>query len=308
MSSSERWDVVGIGANSVDEVYLLPACPQPSGAFAKMRIRRRYTLCGGQTATALSTCASLGLRSKYVGVCGSDDHGSRLRLALSRSRVDVADLIVRDAENQSAVILVDETSGERIVLWSRDDRLRLREHELPEAALARARVVHVDDVDEDAAIRAAALARRAGAAVTTDIDRVTPRTPELIGLATHAMFAQHVLAELTGVSEIEDAMRRLRQTYDGVICVTLGAQGAMALDGRTLHRQPAFAVDVVDTTGAGDVFRGGFIVALIEGQPIERALRMANAAAAIGCTRLGALNGVPTRAEIQALLDEGRQG
>jgi len=303
--SDERWDVVGVGANSVDEVYLLPACPQPSGAFAKMRIRRRYTLCGGQMATALGTCASLGLRSKYVGVCGTDDHGSRIRLALSRSRVDVTDLIIRDAENQSAVILLDDTSGERIVLWDRDDRLRLREGELPEAALASARVVHVDDVDEEAAIRSAAIARRAGAMVTTDIDRVTPRTPELIGLATHAIVAQHVPAQLNGVGEIEESLRRLGQTYGGVICVTLGAQGAIALDGDTFHRQPAFAVDVVDTTGAGDVFRGGFIAGLIEGQPIDRALRTANAAAAISCTRLGALNGVPTRAEVDALLRRG---
>ena len=301
--SSERWDVVGLGANSVDEVYVLPGCPQPSGPFAKMRIRRRHTLCGGQTATAIAACASLGLRSKYVGVCGSDDNGSRIRLALTRARVDVSDLVVRDADNQSAVILLDETTGERIVLWHRDERLRLKADELPDAALAAARVVHVDDVDEDAAIRAAGVARRAGAAVTTDIDRVTPRTPELIAAATHAMFAQHVPEEITGIGDLEQALRQMRRSYEGVLCVTLGDGGAVALDGETFHRQPAFPVGVIDTTGAGDVFRGGYIYALVAGQPIERALRFANAAAAVSCTRLGALNGVPTRAEIEALLE-----
>src|SRR6185503_13271642 len=153
-------------------------------SFAKMQIRERRVLCGGQTATAMSTCASLGLRSKYVGVSGTDENGRRIRQELARRNVDVTDLIIRDAENQFAVILVDETSGERIVLWDRDDRLRLRERELPAEAFASARVIHVDDVDEEAAIRAARLGRESGAFVTSDIDRITPRTGELVNAVT----------------------------------------------------------------------------------------------------------------------------
>jgi hypothetical protein len=126
-ASNERWDVVGVGANSVDFVNLLPAYPQPFGAFAKMQIRERKVLCGGQTATAISTCASLGLRTKYVGVSGADENGRRIRAELATRNVDIVDLIIRDAENQFAVILVDETTGERIVLWDRDERLRLRD-------------------------------------------------------------------------------------------------------------------------------------------------------------------------------------
>jgi sugar/nucleoside kinase (ribokinase family) len=300
--SDERWDVVGVGANSVDFVNLLPGYPQPFGSFAKMQIRDRRVLCGGQTATAMCTCASLGLRSKYVGVSGTDENGRRIRQELAVRHVDITDLIIRDAENQFAVILVDETTGERIVLWDRDDRLRLRERELPAEAFAAARVVHVDDVDEDGAIRAARMAREAGALVTSDLDRLTPRTPELVSLMTHAIFASHVPAQLTGINDIEQALRQMRRTYDNVLCVTLGDQGAVALDGDVFHREPAFLVHAVDTTGAGDVFRGGFIYALVHGQPIDQALRTANAAAAVSCTRLGALNGVPTMDEVQALM------
>jgi sulfofructose kinase len=300
---SHRWDVVGVGANSVDFVNLLPGYPQPSGTFAKMRIGERRVLCGGQMATAVCTCASLGLRSKYVGVSGSDENGRRIRQALSaRGNVDVTDLIVRDADNQFAVILVDETTGERIVLWDRDDRLRLRDRELPADALAHARVVHVDDTDEDAAIRAARIGRDAGAHVTCDIDRITPRTAELVSLMTHAIFAEHVLVQLTGIDDPEQALREMRKTHDGLLCVTRGDQGAVALDGDRFYREPAFDVGAVDTTGAGDVFRGGFIYALLHDQPIDQVLRTANAAAAVSCTRLGALNGVPTMDEIQAVM------
>ena len=300
---SPRWDVVGVGANSVDFVSLLPGYPQPSGTFAKMRIRERRVLCGGQMATAVCTCASLGLRSKYVGVSGSDENGRRIRQELSaRGNVDVTDLIVRDADNQFAVVLVDETTGERIVLWHRDDRLSLRDRELPTDALASTRVVHVDDTDEDAAIRAARIGRDAGALVTSDIDRITPRTAELVSLVTHAIFAEHVLVQLTGIEDPEQALRELRKTHGGVLCVTRGDLGAVALDGDRFYREPAFDVCAVDTTGAGDVFRGGLIYALLHGQPIDQALRTANAAAAVSCTRLGALNGVPTMDEMQAVM------
>jgi sugar/nucleoside kinase (ribokinase family) len=300
--SDDRWDVVGVGANSVDFVNLLPGYPQPFGSFAKMQIRDRRVLCGGQTATAVSTCASLGLRCKYVGVSGTDENGRRVRTELAKRNVDTSDLIIRDAENQFAVIMVDETTGDRIVLWDRDDKLRLRDRELPIEALTAARVVHVDDVDDDAAIRAARIGREAGAMVTSDIDRLTDRTEELVASVTHAIFAQHVPPHLTGVNDTETALRKLRKRHDHVLCVTLGEHGAMVLDGDRLYHEAAFKVHAVDTTGAGDVFRGGFIYALLQGQPLDQALRTANAAAAVSCTRLGALNGVPTLDEVRELM------
>ena len=301
-ASDGRWDVIGIGENSVDSVNLLPGYPQPSGPSAKMRIRERHVLCGGQMATAMCACASLGLRAKYVGVTGTDDNGRRIRAELQGRRVDISDLVFRDVENRFAVILVDENTGDRMVLWDRDDRLRLRESELPVDALARTAVVHVDDVDDEVAIRAARLAREAGAMVTSDIDRLTPRTEELAATVTHAIFAQHVPTALTGIADTEAALRSLRKTLDNVLVVTMGEHGASALDGDRFYHEPAFAVHAVDTTGAGDVFRGGFIYALVNGQPMDQALRTANAAAAVSCTRLGALNGVPTLAEVRELM------
>jgi sugar/nucleoside kinase (ribokinase family) len=300
--SDGRWDVIGIGENSVDSVNLLPGYPQPAGPSAKMRIRERHILCGGQMATAMCACASLGLRAKYVGVTGTDDNGRRIRAELQGRDVDISDLVIRDVENRFAIILVDEHTGERIVLWDRDDRLRLHESELPVDALGRTTVVHVDDMDDEVAVRAARLAREAGAMVTSDIDRITPRTEELMATVTHAIFAQHVPMHLTGLDDTEAALRALRQTLGNVLVVTMGEQGASALVGDRFYHEPAFKVQAVDTTGAGDVFRGGFIYALVNGLPMDEALRIANAAAAVSCTRLGALNGVPTLAEVRALM------
>src|SRR5262245_8010922 len=299
------WDVVGIGANSVDFVHLLPGYPQPFGSFAKMRIEKQEILCGGQTATAMCACARLGLRAKYAGVTGTDDNGRRVRRELERRGIDLTDVIIRDAQNQFAVILVDETTGDRIVLWDRDEKLLMRDREIPVDPIASSRVLHVDDVDQGAAIRAATIARDAGVHVTSDIDRITDRTGELVAAVTFPIFAEHVPPNLTGINDPERALRKLRESHDGLLCVTLGDRGALALDGDTPHLVPAFKVNALDTTGAGDVFRAAFIHALLARLPAAEMLRFANAAAAVSCTRLGALGGIPALDEVQQLLATG---
>jgi sugar/nucleoside kinase (ribokinase family) len=299
----ESFDVVGIGANSVDYVYLLPAYPQQHGPFAKMRIRRQLQSCGGQMATAMATCVQFGLRARYVGVTGTDENGRRIRAELLDRGVDLTGAIVRDAGNQFAVIIVDESSGERIVLWDRDERLLLRERELPMETLAAARLIHVDDVDQPAALRAACFARERGIPTTSDLDRTTDLTEALVAAVAIPMFAEHLTTELTGESDQERALRKLRRRHDGVLVVTLGAQGVMALEDDRLHFVPGLSVDAIDTTGAGDVFRGGFIYGYSRGWPIEQVVRFANAAAAVSCTRLGAMNGVPSLDEVHRLLE-----
>lgn len=292
-----EWDVIGVGANSVDYVYRLPAYPRPDSATAKMRIESHLVSCGGQTATALSTCAAMGLRAKYVGAFGGDDNGRRMRDELTRRQVDLSSAVTRDAPNRFAVILLDQAVGERIVLWDRDARLSLTDSELT-AALSSTRLVHVDDEDQGAAIRAAAIGRAAGVPVTSDIERMTDRTEELVATVTVPIFAEHLLQQLTGESDFERALRKVRRTHDGMLCVTLGARGAMLLDGDTLHHEPARPVRTVDTTGAGDVFRGAFIYALLRGDAPADMLRFATAAAAVSCTRAGAIASVPSLSDI----------
>lgn len=303
-TSAGTWDVIGLGANSVDYVYMLPAYPQASGARAKMRVSAHFLTCGGQMVTALATCSRMGLRTKYIGTTGTDDNGRRIREELGRWTIDLTDAIIRDVPNQFAVILVEEQSGERIVLWDRHDGLRLREREVPAEVFLSTRVLHVDDVDQDAAIRAARLARDRGIVVTSDIDRLNDLTEELVASVSIPIFAEHVPPALTGEHDPERALRKLRRGHNGLLCVTLGANGAMALDGDRPIYLPAFQVDAADTTGAGDVFRGAFIWALLEARPPEEVLRFANAAAAVSCTRVGAINGVPSTEETLRMMTD----
>ncbi len=297
-----RWDVIGVGENSLDYVYRLPKYPTPTGAGAKMAITSHSLLPGGQVTTTLCACAAMGLRAKYVGAFGSDENGARMRQTLVTRGVDVTDAVSREAPNRYAVILVDEREGERIVLWQRDPALTLQPEDVRAGTIANARVVHVDDVDEEVAISVARMARDAGAQVTSDIDRCTARTEALVSAVTVPIFAEHVLEPLTGESDVERALRKLRRSHDGWLCVTRGSRGALLLEQDRLHEAPAFQVAAVDTTGAGDVFRGGFIVAMLRGDAPADVLRFANAAAAVSCTRHGAIGGVPTLEDVERLL------
>jgi sulfofructose kinase len=200
--------------------------------------------------------------------------------------------------------MVDESTGERMVLWDRDERLQLRPRELTAEILTSGRLIHVDDEDQHAAVEAAKIGRAAGLPVTSDIDRLTERTEELVAAVTIPIFAEHVPLTLTGKKDAESALRQLRRTHDGLLCVTLGHDGALALDGDRAVHSPGFPINAIDTTGAGDVFRGGFIYGLLRRWPTEQVLRFANAAAAISCTRLGALSGVPELSDVEALLAE----
>ncbi|OFW35149.1 MAG: hypothetical protein A3F70_10590 [Acidobacteria bacterium RIFCSPLOWO2_12_FULL_67_14] len=317
-------DVVGVGANSVDRVYRLPQFPRPDSPAAKLRISAHRVSYGGQTATTLCTCATMGLRTKYVGATGSDAHGAQMREELGRRGVDITAVVVRQCANPYAVILLDERQGDRIVLWDRSPALQLRAEEVGAALRERPRLIHVDDADEDAAVRAALLGRNAGIPVTSDVERVTARTEELVAAVTIPIFAEHALESFTGEADPERALRKVLTVagptagqHPGpsapaprtmvnarMVVVTLGARGAMLVEGDRACHEPALPILAVDTTGAGDVFRGALIAALLRGDAPADMLRFANAAAAVSCTREGAIDSVPTAAEVEALLRE----
>lgn len=295
-------DVVGIGCNSVDHVYRLPASPKADSPTAKLRISSYSTMCGGQVATAMAACAGFGLSTAYIGCAGHDHNGRLIRAELEQRGVDVSHVMTRECANRFAVIAVDETTGERIVLWDRDERLNLEAREIDSRLIEAARVIHVDDEDQEAAIAAATMARRAGVPCTSDIDRVTDRTRDLIATVSIPIFAQHVLPAITGESDVERALRVVRRTHGGTLCATVGASGAVLLVGGECIAEPGFAVKAVDTTGAGDVFRAAFIYSLLKNDSPRDMLRFANAAAAVSCTRAGAIAGVPSMEDIRKML------
>jgi sulfofructose kinase len=244
----------------------------------------------------------MGLRAKYIGKVGSDDLGQFSMTDLKSVNIDISSVIMEEgARNQYAFIIIDKTSGERTILWERDKRLNFSERELVRDEVCAGRILHLDGIDYEAAIKAATWAQEAGISVVIDLDKVVPRCEELFSKVDFLITSANVPADFTGIDDPIDSLLALKSYCSGFIAVTLGAQGAMAVLGDECQRFPAFKIHAVDTTGAGDIFHGGFIYGLLQNWPLNRIMAFANAAAGLNCTHLGARAGIPPLAEILTL-------
>jgi sulfofructose kinase len=296
--SQRTFDVVGIGLNAIDYLVGLPRFPVPG---EKLRMSSFAREGGGQAATALVALSRWGRRCKYVGNVGDDEHGRISIRLLSREGIDLAHVrTVPGATSQFAVILVEEGTGERTILWDRDPRIRIAPEDLPLDEIRRARALLVDGHDVPAAIAAAGAARGAGVPVVLDAEKVQEGTEELLSLCDHVVAAGHFPGLLIPGVPAEDGAREILRRYGPVTStVTLGPRGAFGCDGREEIHSPAIRVDAVDTTGAGDIFHAGFLCALLEGLPFREILSFANAAAGLSCRGMGGRAAIPTLGEIR---------
>ncbi len=292
-------DVVGIGLNAVDYLVGLPRFPVPG---EKLRMNAFAREGGGQVATALVALSRWGCRCKYVGNVGDDEHGRLSTLLLSREGIDLAHVrTVPGASSQFAVILVEEGTGERTILWDRDPRIRVSQEDLPLDDIRQARALLLDGHDVPPAIAAAKAARAAGVPVVLDAEKVQEGTEELLSLCDHIVAAGHFPGLLfPGVSS-QDGAREIHRRYGPkTSTVTLGSGGAYGWDGREELFSPSIRVEALDTTGAGDIFHAGFVHALLEGLPFREILAFSNAAAGLSCRGMGGRAAIPTIGEIRA--------
>ncbi len=300
---SRGLDVVGVGVNAIDHLCTVDAFPTFD---SKQSLAGYDCQPGGQVATALVALQRWGQRTRYVGTFGDGPLGELSRRSLADEGIDVAHARVRrGVANQCAVILVDGPSGERTILMHRPPELTLRAGELDRAVVTAGRVLHLDGYDADAAFTAATWARAAGIPVVVDVDTGAPGVERLLRLTDAVILAREFACAVTGAADPAAALAGLVTMTDApLVAVTLGAEGVLARNAdRTLH-VPAFVVRAVDTTGAGDVFRAGFIHGLLHGWSFERTLAFANAAAALKCTRVGGRPGIPTVDAAEALIAE----
>ena len=301
--ADKPFDVVGMGLNSID---LLAVVAEHPAKNTKQRLHRFARLPGGQMATATAICARLGWRARYIGSFGDDSLGELSRESLLEEGVSLeGSRTVAGATNQFAIVLVDAPSGERTVLWDRHPALTLDPEAVSRQDVTSGRILVVDCHDTPASAQAAKYARAEGVLTVVDVEKVRPRVNELLQNIDAIIAAQEFPSELTGHEEPGRAIQAIAREFSTpLVCVTLGEEGSLALcDGQEV-RTPAFAVDCVDSTGAGDAFRGGFAAGVLrfaEGE-IEDVLRYANAVAALNCRRLGARGGMPSPEEVDELL------
>jgi sugar/nucleoside kinase (ribokinase family) len=301
--NSHPFDVVGFGLNSIDLLAVVAEYPVCN---TKQRLQRLARLPGGQMATAMATCARLGWRARYVGRFGSDDLGAVSRGSLTADGVDIAaSQTMPGATNQFAIILVDARTGERTVLWDRHPSLNMEPADVQRDVITSGRLLIVDCHQTAAAAQAARYARAARIPTIIDVEKVRPGIADLLQNIDAIIAAEEFPGALTGDEDLGRSLGIIgRDCGASLVCVTLGAKGSLAwCNGREI-RTPAFQVDCVDSTGAGDCFRGAFAAACLampDGD-IEDVLSFANAVAALNCRALGSRGALPTRAEVDQLM------
>jgi len=299
--NDKRFDVVGMGLNSVDFLAVVPEFPSSN---SKMQILQFSKQGGGQVATAMVALSRWGVRTKYIGKVGGDELGQFSLNSIHQEGVDVSSVTVEpNASNQFAIIIVDATSGERTILWDRDERLMYRQGEPRKEEVCSGKILHLDGHDIRAAIQCARWAKEEGIPTVLDIDKVEPLTSKLIREIDFVVTSSRFATLFTRISDREKALLELQKHVRGFLCATLGHEGAVALvKGEFLYVR-GFKVNAVDTTGAGDVFHAGFIYGLLQNWEVLEILRFANAVAALKCCDLGGRRGIPTVEEVQKFLN-----
>lgn len=302
---ARRFDVVGFGVNSYDLIASVAEYPGPD---AKAQIRRLEGRPGGQVATAMAGCARLGCRARYIGRFGSDNYGERGIDSLRHEGVDVSYAPqVDDATSHFSLVIVDEARRARTVLWHRSPDLWWPIEDVPSDGIQKGRLLLVDCFEREAAARAARYAREVEMATVIDVEQPGPRIETLLDEMDVIIAAESFPRAMTGVDDVSGALAALARAFPraAVVCATLGERGSLARCEGVEIQTPGFAVNCVDSTGAGDIFRAGFIARWLqqgEAAELDDVLRYANAAAALNCCALGARGAIPSAGDVEDLL------
>jgi len=304
-------DLVGVGLNATDTLLLVSKYPALGG---KIAFDQEILNPGGQVASALVTCGKLGLRTKYIGVVGDDERGRIQMASLREAGLNQVSMNLDDVEirvgcpNQSAYIVIDQSSGERTIYWHRPDCLSLDPARITPEKIVGSRMLHVDGHDTPAVAKAARIAREQGIPVSVDVDNVYPGFDQVLASIDYLVGSTEFPARWTGERDPFRALERIQTEYEmRVAAMTLGPHGALAREDGKFIYSPGFAVNCVDTTGAGDVFHGAFCYSVLKGYTVRDALEFSNAMAALNCTRLGARGGIATADEARALIERGER-
>ncbi len=304
MNHNQRFDILGLGCCTVDDLLYIEAFPAPD---SKVRVLERVRSSGGLTASALVAASRLGAHCAYAAQLGFDDLSNFVAQSLQRENVDLSHIAWNEhAQPIHSTILVDTTAHTRTILWSKNGATGAHDALPDEEVIGSCRVLFLDHYGTTGSIRAAKIARQNQIPVVADLERDNvPRFGELLAFVDHLIISQRFALHLTKTNSPQNAIRVLVSGRQAVV-VTCGENGCWfaSCEDQTPRYSPAFAVKTLDSTGCGDIFHGAYACELARGERLESRVRFAAAAAAIKATRRGVQSGAPTRLEVEAFLEE----
>ena len=296
-------DILGIGRSYADVLLVLPYMPRLDDVLYVEQIGYQG---GGVIPTAMAAAARLGVAAA-VWDRVSDDYYGDFIIADYRKYGVIVDWIQVVPGYHSALshILVDRSTGTRSILPYRGTVPPPTAADFDAELVSLCRVLHTSGSYLDVELKAARQAKALGIPVSFDggAGLATPERMALVELADVLVVARQFAQDVTGETELPACARALLGYGAELVVITAGGDGSFGwTSGGAACHQPAFAVEVVDTTGAGDVYHGAFLVGYLRGWPLRTIMAYASATAALKCTRVGGREGIPTHAEVEAFL------
>lgn len=291
--------VVGIGQAAVDHLAVVDRYPDPE---SKAELAGFSLQGGGAVANALSTLAAFQIPTAFIGKVSDDDFGRFSMRGMSSMGIEMSHTVVQPGRlSPFAFIVVERETGRRTTFFTNGNVDPLGPEEIDLKVLEGAELLLLDGLQPRAQIRAAEEARRLNIRVVLDAGNIHEGMGELVALTDVLLASERYASEVAPRGELEDSLIELSRMGPRVVVVTLGKEGSIGLEGDKLVHQPPLQVAVVDTTGAGDVYFGGYAYGLLQGWPLERCMQVASAAAGLSCRELGARAALPSVEEVQAV-------
>lgn len=296
-------DVIGIGTPVMDMVINVDQLPERDKATGANEV---FFQGGGKVATAMAAAARLGLQAAMTARVGSDAAGRFIRRDFEYNGVDTSHIAIDEGKTSSFCLSLSESCSKTRNFIGRGSTARpLSPEELDADFIRSARFLHLESGDP-ASVAAARIAKKSGVTVCMDGDHYTPQNERLLPDLDVFIGSSFFKEAMFGDKGLEGCCRAIRERGPSVVLFTLGSRGCAGLTQEGYFELPAFQnVTIIDTTGAGDVFHGAYIAAMLEGKSAKECARFASAVSAIKCASIGGRTGIPTRKTVEHFLETG---
>lgn len=279
--------ILGVGYCTMDHLGVVERFAEPD---FKLEFEQFSVQGGGSAATAMVALARLGMDVTFVGKVGDDSAGRDIVSTLKGEGISTEYVIYQKGGiSQSSYIIVEATTGRKQTYFTRGTIEPLTPAEVSSDLLDGVDILHVDATSPAAQLKLMREARERGITVVLDNEQPNPHSGELVASCDLLVASERFASQFTGEGALEAMCRALLERGPSTVVVTLGDEGSVAMrrDEGVLHRRQAHPVEVLDTTGAGDVFHGAFIYGVAHGWPLDKSVAFANVAAGEACRTLG---------------------
>lgn len=295
----KKFAVVGIGRNCIDHLAVLESMPRVDTKVPMLDYR---LVAGGQSSTAMVALARLGLKVACVGVVGDDSSGRLVIEELEKEGVDTSNVVVeKGMPTPLALILVDKNTGRRTIAYLDSAKGRLERRRVNVEEIFSARCLLIDPYGTQLGLEISREARERGIIVVYDAEHMVEGFQKMISSSDYVVGSADVI-ETIGAGDAREALEKLFSSGPRAAVITLGEGGCVALSSEGFISRPAFKIEVLDTTAAGDAFHAGFAYGLLQNWELKKILEFSNAMGALVCRGLGGRESLPTLKEVKKFL------